>query len=136
MTRKPSRSRQKATGRTEPTVRRRGLLRTHAWLLAIVVGVLFVTTDDRHAGHTGDGRQMIWTAVAIAETGEIGQARGRDLAVPRGLDAVSRFGMGMTIAQVPAAWLAPRIEARLGAGASQPLFLIAPLVFVIASGVA
>ena len=45
--------------------------RTHGWLLALVVIVLFATTDDRHAGQTGDGRQMIWTAVAIAETGEI-----------------------------------------------------------------
>ncbi|HXT69537.1 MAG TPA: hypothetical protein VN700_07270 [Vicinamibacterales bacterium] len=75
---------------------------------------------------------MIWTAVAMAETGEIGQARGRDLTVPRPEgDSVSRFGLAMSFAQVPAAMLAPVVESRFGPATSQPVFLVAPFVFVM-----
>ncbi len=96
-----------------------------------VLGVLALAGDDRHVGQIADGRQMIRTAVALAETGEIGQARGRDFTIERPSgDAVSRFGMATSLLQVPAAWLAPRVEARLGPGASQALFLIVPWLAV------
>ncbi len=103
-----------------------------AWVALCVVAVaLLLTMDDRYAGAIADGRQMTWTAIAIVETGEIGQARGRDFTWPRAQgDAVSRYGMAMSLAQVPAAWLAPRVEARLGPGSSQPLFLIVPFLCV------
>jgi hypothetical protein len=100
----------------------RGILRAHLGLFVVVSLVLFVTTDDRFPGSTADGRQMIWTAVAIAETGEIGQARGRDLTVPRPEgDSVSRFGVGEPRAG-PAAMAAPVVEARLGAASSSRSF--------------
>lgn len=99
-------------------------------LMVAVVGVLLVlalVADDRHVGLIADGRQMIRTAVAITETGEIGQAVGRDFAIEReGGDAVSRFGMATSFLQVPAAWMAPRVEHALGPGSSQALFLILP----------
>ena len=97
-----------------------------ASVLAILL-VLAAVSDDRHVGLIADGRQMIRTAVALAETGEIGQAQGRDFTFdrPEG-DAVSRFGMATSLLQVPAAWLAPHVERRLGAGTSQPLFLLVP----------
>jgi hypothetical protein len=107
--------------------------RVRAIWLAVAVSALalILTADDRYPGAIADGRQMAWTAVAITETGGIGQARGRDFTWPRsGGDAVSRYGMGMSLAQVPAAWLAPKIEARLGPGTSQPLFLLVPLLCV------
>jgi hypothetical protein len=93
-----------------------------------LVLILFAAlADDRHVGLIADGRQMIRTAIAISETGEIGQARGRDFTLERdGGDAVSRFGMGMSLLQVPAAWLAARVEASLGIGRAQGLFLIVP----------
>ncbi|HVS30445.1 MAG TPA: hypothetical protein VMS98_03225 [Thermoanaerobaculia bacterium] len=102
--------------------------------LGFVLLAVLLTIDDRHVGSVADERQMIWTAVAIAETGELGQARGRDFTLARDEvgDAVSRYGMGMSIAQLPAAIVAPVIEERRGAGSSQPLFLVAPLLFVIA----
>ena len=113
-----------------PEAPRRG--RVAAWTLVAAAALLLLTIDDRHVGSVADARQMIWTAVAINETGEIAQARGRDFtfARPEG-DAVSRYGMGMSLAQLPAAWLAPRIEGRLGPGSSQPLFLLAPLFFTL-----
>ena len=115
---------------------RRGICRAHFGLFVVVSVILFATTDDRFPGSTADGRQMIWTAVALAETGELGQARGRDLTVPRPEgDSVSRFGLGMSLAQVPAAMAAPIVEARLGPATSQPLFLIAPFLFVFTAAV-
>ena len=94
--------------------------------------VLFATGDDRHVGLVADGRQMIRTAVAIAETGEIGQARGRDFTLDRedDGDAVSRFGMATSLLQVPAAAMAPAAERALGPGSSQALFLIVPWLAV------
>jgi len=107
------------------------------WTVAITALVLLLTVDDRYPGAIADGRQMAWTAIAITETGQLGQARGRDFTWPRAEgDAVSRYGMGMSLAQIPAAWMAPRIEARLGPGASQPLFLIVPLLGVCGAAAA
>lgn len=103
-------------------------------LPATVLGVLLLlaaTGDDRHVGLVADGRQMIRTAVALVETGGIGQARGRDFTIERpGGDAVSRFGMATSLLQVPAAVLAPRVEATRGPGSSQALFLLAPWLMV------
>ncbi|HYN43151.1 MAG TPA: hypothetical protein VE129_15345 [Thermoanaerobaculia bacterium] len=92
---------------------------------------LVLTADDRHAGKVSDGRQTIGTAVAIVETGEIGLARGAPRGVDRGNDSVSRYGLGASLAQVPAAYLAPGVERKLGPGTSQPLFLLAPLAAVL-----
>lgn len=100
------------------------------WSVLLSMLVLGALVDDRHVGLIADGRQMIRTAVAIVETGELGQARGRDFTLDReDGDAVSRFGMAMSLLQVPAAWLAPRVEA-LGPGRSQALFLLVPWLAV------
>lgn len=95
-------------------------------MLAVLLALALIG-DDRHVGLVPDGRQMIRTAIALAETGEIGQAIGRDFTLerPQG-DAISRYGMATSFLQVPAAWLAPSVEARFGAGSSQALFLIVP----------
>lgn len=102
------------------------------WLTVLItLGVLAAVGDDRHVGLIADGRQMIRTAVALAETGEIGQARGRDFTFERGTgDAVSRFGMATSLLQVPAAWAAPAIEESRGRGSSQALFLLVPWLAV------
>lgn len=109
-------------------------VRTSALALLFVAVVLLLTLDDRHVGRTADERQVIWAAVAMVETGQLAQAAGHDFAYvrPDG-QAVSRYGIGMTLLQLPAAWLAPMVEARLGGGSSQPLFLIAPFLLVLAA---
>ena len=135
----PKSQRPRSIGARPPFPRSPADKRTRAlwWTVAITALVLLLTIDDRYPGAIADGRQMAWTAIAITETGEIGQARGRDFTWPRAEgDAVSRYGMGMSLAQLPAAWMAPRIEARLGPGASQPLFLIVPLLCVCAAAAA
>ena len=110
---------------------RSGVDRVLAGSVLAVLVLLAAVGDDRHVGLIADGRQMIRTAVAITETAEIGQARERDFTIARPAgDAVSRFGMATSLLQVPAAWLAPAVEARWGAGSSQALFLIAPWLAV------
>lgn len=99
--------------------------------LLVVAAVLALTADDRHAGKVSDGRQMIGTAVAIAETGGIGLAKGAPRTVDRGNDSVSRYGLGVSFAQLPATLLAPHAERRFGPGSSQPLFLLAPFAAVL-----
>ena len=106
------------------------------WLLTIgTAAVLCAAVDTGLVGRVADGRQMIFTAVALAETGSLGQARNRDLTVPRPAgDSVSRYGLGMSLAHLPAAVLAPIVEASRGPGSSQWLFLIAPFMLVVACG--
>ncbi|MCL4814001.1 MAG: hypothetical protein KJ061_16030 [Vicinamibacteraceae bacterium] len=105
-------------------------------MLGVLV-LLALVIDDRHVGLIADGRQMIRTAVALAERGGIGQPRGRDFTIerPRG-DAVSRFGMATSLLQVPAVWLAARVEPELGPGSSQALFLVLPWLAVGIAGAA
>ena len=108
------------------------LPRAARFALLGVALALVVLADDRHVGGVADGRQMIRTAIAITETGGIGQARDTDFTLPRPAgDSISRFGMGFSLLQVPAAWLAPRIEAKRGPASSQFLFLLVPLVGVL-----
>jgi hypothetical protein len=102
--------------------------------LCVVGAVLFATVDDRHVGRVPDERQIVRTAVAIAETGQIGQAAGRDFSY-RAPDGrfVSRWGLGMSLVEVPEAVLAPAVERVLGAGSSQPLFLLPSLFLILAA---
>ncbi len=104
--------------------------------LLAVAAALLLTADDRHAGKVSDGRQTIGTAVAIVETGELGIGKGAPRAFEREADAVSRYGMGASLAQLPAAAAAPAVESAFGPGASQPLFLLAPLAGVLLAAAA
>lgn len=99
--------------------------------LLVVALVFLVFADDRQVGRIGDARQMIQTSVAIATTGELGVARGLQLATTArgGGDAAVRYGLGMSIAQLPAALAAPGLDRAFGVGASQLLFLLAPIAF-------
>lgn len=134
-------ARERSTGRrgprrAEPSSRE---LRLSTKVLVVVGLVLAAFTDDRQAGRIGDARNMILTSVALTTTGEIGLASGIERAtVPRAEgDSVTMYGLGMALAQVPAAALAPHLERLVGPGASQTLFLLAPLVLcLVAAGAA
>ncbi len=131
---RPRHARRSAADATLPASSQQGLRGVSIGIAALI---LVFTLDDRHAGRVSDGRQMLRTAVAIAETGELGQARGAVRTVPRPEgDAVSRYGIGMSLAQLPAAFLAPGVEARFGPGSSRPLFLLAPLLGVLVAAAA
>lgn len=150
-----------ARRRSEKAPAKRAPWKPASIALLAVAGFLVVTLDDRHAGRVSDECQLVYTAVALAERGSLSLAPDARLfnAVPlaphanpastadgakdgkandggQGADGlvVSRYGIGASLVQLPAALLAPAAERRFGAGASAPLFLLAPLLLVLVAG--
>lgn len=104
-----------------------------AVLLPVLAAFLLLagTAEERTFGGVSDEQQMLYTAISIATTGEIGIARGQTFAVPRpGGDAVSPYGMGQSLVEVPVALLAGPWESRFGARTSQSLFVLLEVLLV------
>ncbi|MDL2716237.1 MAG: hypothetical protein PT977_00660 [Acidobacteriota bacterium] len=92
------------------------------------------TAEERTFGTVTDEQQMLYTAISIAETFELGTARGQTFAIPRpGGDAVSPYGMGLPLLEVPFALAAGPWEARFGARTSQTLFALLQVLLVAAA---
>ena len=109
--------------------------------LALRASALFLlaTVDDRPLGKLDDEVQMGFAAVALAETGSLAIAvePSAGLPVQSGKGQwFSRFGIGNSLVQVPASLLAYGLERRLGPGSSNSLFLVAPILLVLAAGLA
>ena len=105
--------------------------------LVLAAAVLASTADERVFGLMADGRTMLRTAVSIATLGEIGIARGGAIEVARPAgDAVSRYGMGPSLVLVVPALLAPGFERAFGTGASQTLFVLHQILFVLLAALA
>ncbi len=115
------------------------LLSRHAIALplCILALILVFTTDGRVFGLLTDGQVMTRTAFSMAELGEVGMAQGHKVNIvrPEG-DAVSRYGMGPSLAQVPVFWLAPSFEKLFGFGSSQILFVSEQILWVLLAAVA
>ena len=89
------------------------------------------TAEERTFGTVTDEQQMLYTAISIAETFELGIARGQTFAIPRPAgDAVSPYGMGLPLLEVPFALVAGPWEARFGARTSQTLFVLLQVLLV------
>lgn len=104
-----------------------------AVLLSVLAAFLVLagTAEERTFGSVSDEQQMLYTAISIAETLEIGIARGQTFAVARpGGDAVSPYGMGQSLVEVPFALLAGPWEGRFGARTSQSLFVLLEVLLV------
>ena len=102
--------------------------------VAIVFVLLAATAEERTYGTVTDEQQMLDTAISIATTGELGIARGQTFAIPRpGGDAVSPYGMGLPLLEVPFALAAGPWEARFGARTSQTLFVLLQVLLVTAA---
>ena len=96
--------------------------------------LLAATAEERTFGTVSDEQQMLYTAISIATTGELGTARGQTFAIPRpGGDAVSPYGMGLPLLEVPFALAAGPWEARFGARTSQALFVLLQVLIVTAA---
>ena len=112
----------------------RGLTPRNRFLLALllaVFAVLGLTADERTFGTVSDEQQMLYTAVSLASFGEIGIAAGQIFNVPRPAgDAVSPYGMGLPLLEVPLAALARPWEARFGEHSSQTLFVFLQILLV------
>ncbi|MGZ5430128.1 MAG: hypothetical protein ACXWEX_01885, partial [Thermoanaerobaculia bacterium] len=85
-------------------------------------------------GTVSDEQQMLYTAISIAETFELGIARGQTFAIARPAgDAVSPYGMGLPLLEVPFALVAGPWETRFGARTSQTLFVLLQVLLVTAA---
>ena len=96
--------------------------------------VLAGTADERTFGLDTDGQIMTRTAYSIAALGELGIAQGHPVSLvrPEG-DAVSRYGIGPSLVQVPAVAVADAFERFSGPGSSQTLFVLGQLLWVLAA---
>jgi MFS family permease len=106
--------------------------------LAACVAAAFVllaaTAEERTLGTVTDEQQMLYTAISLATTGEIGISRNQRFSVPRpGGDAVSPYGMGLSLLEAPVAALAGPWEARFGVRTSQTLFVLLQVLLVTAA---
>lgn len=90
-----------------------------------VLAVLLLTVDTRSFGLIPDGKEMLSAGVAVARFLEIGVSRDFVNAPRRpGGDAVSRYGMGLSLVEaVPA-----EVARATGAGRTAPLFVLVPIL--------
>jgi hypothetical protein len=126
-----------------PGSRPRGKDRAPLWRRPLVAPLilaallLVATVEERLFGVISDEQQMLFTSVSMAEFGEIGIARGMLFAVhrPSG-DAVSPYGMGLSLLQSVPASLAWSWERTFGSGSSQTLFVLPQLALILAAAAA
>ena len=90
-----------------------------------VLAVLLATVDGRSYGLIPDGREMLSAGAAVARFFEIGVSRDFVNAPRRaGGDAVSRYGMGLSLIEaVPAA-----LARATGLARTTPLFVLVPIL--------
>lgn len=112
----------------KPAVRR-----SHAflWLVLATLLGLAATTNEQTFGTITDEQQVFYTSVSMVEFGELGIGRGPLFSVhrPEG-DAVSVYGMGLSLLEIPIAFLAAPWERRYGGGSSQTLFVAFQILLV------
>ncbi|HEV8268848.1 MAG TPA: hypothetical protein VGR00_11455, partial [Thermoanaerobaculia bacterium] len=106
-------------------------LRAFRVALLVVLVALALTTEERTFGTVADEQQVLYTGVSMAELGEIGVARGALFTVrrPQG-DAVSPYGIGLSIVNALPALVAAPFERTFGAGASNTLFVLESILLV------
>lgn len=93
-----------------------------------VLAVLLTTVDGRSYGLIPDGREMLSAGTAVARFLEIGVSRDFVNAPRRsGGDAVSRYGMGLSLVEA-----VPAVLARAtGSSRTSPLFVLVPILSLV-----
>ncbi len=99
------------------------------WAALAALVLLLATADERSFGTIPDGQEMLSAGAAVASFGEIGVSRDWINAPerPQG-DAVSRFGMGLSLLEALPATLARALAAGRPAAFSTPLFVLVPVL--------
>ena len=96
--------------------------------------VLLATTDERSFGLIPDGQEMLSAGAAVAFDGELGISRDFANGVPRETgDAFSRYGMGLSFAEVPFLWAARALHAVSPALPSAPVLVLLPILSLTAA---
>lgn len=99
-----------------------------------VLAVLLLTTDERSFGLIPDGQQMLSAAAALSTSGELGVSRDFARAIPReGGDAVSRYGVGLSLVEAIPALAARVLHAVRPAVSTRPLFVLVPVLLLAAT---
>jgi hypothetical protein len=99
-----------------------------------VLAVLVVTVDTRSYGLIPDGKEMLSAAVAIARFFEIGVSRDFINAPRRPAgDAVSRYGMGLSLAEAVPGTVTRVLRAAAPSVPSGPIFVLLPIACLVAA---
>jgi hypothetical protein len=105
-----------------------GALRAAGFATLGTLAVLLASVDGRSYGLIPDGREMLSAGTAVARFFEIGVSRDFVNAPRRpGGDAVSRYGMGLSLVEaIPAA-----IARATGAARTSPIFVLVPILCLV-----
>jgi hypothetical protein len=101
--------------------------------LAVLV-VLLATVDTRSYGLIPDGKEMLSAAAAVARFLEIGVSRDFVNAPRRPAgDAVSRYGMGLSLAEAVPGTVTSVLRAAAPSAPSAPVFVLLPIACLVAA---
>ena len=101
--------------------------------LAVLV-VLLATVDTRSYGLIPDGKEMLSASAAVARFLEIGVSRDFGNAPRRpGGDAVSRYGMGLSLAEAVPGVATRALRAGAPSAPSAPVFVLLPIACLVAA---
>ena len=101
---------------------------------AFVLAVLLATVDTRSSGLIPDGKEMLSASAAVVRFFEIGVSRDFVNAPRRSAgDAVSRYGMGLSLAESVPGLVARAFRAVLPAAPTAPVFVLLPIACLVAA---
>ncbi len=104
------------------------------WTALLVLAVLLATVDTRAFGLIPDGKEMLSAAAAVSRFLEIGVSRDFVNAPRRpGGDAVSRYGMGLSLAEAVPGALMRVIRAVAPSAPSAPVFVLLPIACLVSA---
>jgi hypothetical protein len=99
-----------------------------------VLVILVVTVDTRSYGLIPDGKEMLSAAAAVTRFFEIGVSRDFVNAPHRPTgDAVSRYGMGLSLAESVPAAVTRVLRAEAASVPSAPVFVLLPIACLVAA---
>jgi len=99
-----------------------------------VLAVLLATVDTRAFGLIPDGKEMLSASAAVSRFLEIGVSRDFVNAPRRPLgDAVSRYGMGLSLAEAVPGALMRAIRTVAPSAPSTPVFVLLPIACLVAA---
>ncbi|MCM3876174.1 MAG: hypothetical protein NEA02_07115 [Thermoanaerobaculia bacterium] len=108
--------------------------RAARWAALLVLAVLLATVDTRAFGLIPDGKEMLSASAAISRFLEIGVSRDFVNAPRRpGGDAVSRYGMGLSLAEALPGALVRVVRAAAPSAPSAPVFVLVPIACLVAA---
>ncbi|MDL2716213.1 MAG: hypothetical protein PT977_00535 [Acidobacteriota bacterium] len=113
-------------------VARRTGARAALWTAVLVLAVLLATVDTRAFGLIPDGKEMLSASAAVSRFFEIGISRDFVNAPRRaGGDAVSRYGMGLSLAEAVPGVVTRLIRAAAPSAPSAPVFVLVPIACLV-----